>query len=115
METNINNNENINIADALARIGGNEKLYKTLLGRFLEGNHLEVLNDAINSGDREEATRQAHTLKGVSANLSLVKINTLTAEIERLLHGGEDYEECLNELKQAFDSTVAEINEIIAT
>ena len=109
-----NNSVYINTVDALARIGGNAGLYKKLLGRFLEGNHYEVLVDAISSGDMDEAARQAHTLKGVSANLSLVKINVLSAEIEQLLKEGSDVAENMAELKEAFDATTDEINVIMA-
>ena len=114
MDSDIKSSEYINSTDALSRIGGNASLYKRLLGRFIDGNHYEVLSSAVEEGDLEEAARQAHTLKGVSANLSLSKINTLTAELERLLKSNSDYSPCLAELKQAFDATVAEISEIIA-
>jgi len=112
MEMNNNTNEYIDQDDALSRIGGNMSLYKRLLGRFVEGNHYEELEKALQSGDMEEATRQAHSLKGVSANLSLTKIRSLSIELEQLLKDNADYSSCLNELKQAFTKTVDMINEL---
>ena len=109
MQTNPVNSEYINADDALARIGGNTTLYKRLLGRFLDGNHYELIENAAKSGDSDETARQVHTLKGVSANLSLEKIHAITIEIEQLIKDGSELSSCLDELKQAFDATTQEI------
>ena len=106
MDMENNATEYLDLDDALSRIGGNMSLYKRLLGRFIEGNHYEELENALQSGDREEAARQAHSLKGVSANLSLTKIRSLSVELEQLLKDNADYSACLAELKQAFTTTV---------
>ena len=106
-------NEYIDQDDALSRVGGNASLYKRLLGRFVEGNHIEELESALQSGNMEEASRHAHSIKGVSANLSLVKIRAVSIELEQLLKDGADYSACLAELKQAFEITTEEIAKII--
>ncbi|MCL2126549.1 MAG: Hpt domain-containing protein [Oscillospiraceae bacterium] len=113
MDTNNAGNEYFDLDDALSRIGGNMGLYKRLLGRFIEGNHYEALETALQSGDKEEAARQAHSLKGVSANLSLVKIRALSVELEQLIKDDADHTECLAALKQAFDATVEKAAEIM--
>ena len=112
MESNTSFSEYIDIDDALARIGGNIALYKRLLGRFLEGKHLEDIKNAIESGDLEEAARQSHTLKGVSANLSLLIINKLTIELEHLIKDGADFSACLSELEEAYENTTVKITEL---
>ena len=104
--------EYIDIDDALSRIGGNMVLYKKLLGRFVEGNHFEELERVLQRGDVEESVRQAHSIKGVSANLSLVKIRALSVELEQLLKNNADYSSCVDELKQAYAMTVEKINEL---
>ena len=105
-------NEYFDLDDALSRIGGNMSLYKRLLGRFIEGNHYDALESALLSGDMEEAARQAHSLKGVSANLSLTKIRALSVELEQLIKDNADYSVCLAELKQAFAITVEKAADI---
>ena len=105
--------EYIDVTDALNRIGGNEGLYKKLLTRFIEGNYLDAINDAISGGDKEESTRAAHTLKGVSANLSLVKIQSLSLELEHTLKEGMDHSVKLDELKQAYSVTLDIIADVI--
>ena len=114
METVKNNSDYVDVDDALPRVGGNLTLYKRLLGRFIEGNNYEALVQALESGDTEEALRQAHSLKGVSANLSLTKIRTISTDFEQLLKDNADFSASLVELKQAFDITTEIISEILA-
>jgi len=112
MDTGINGENYIDVDDALKRVGGNMGLYKRLLGRFIEGNHFEALDSAIQKGDFEEAERMAHTLKGVGANLSLIKLTAVSTELEQLIKNSQDYTACLANLKQAYDVTLEKIAEI---
>lgn len=60
-------------ADAIARLQS-VKLIERFIGKFLEDKSFEMLCEAIQSGNREEAFRAAHTLKGISANLSFTAL-----------------------------------------
>ena len=114
MDMDSTQNEYIDVDDALSRIGGNMSLYQRLLGRFVDGNLYEELVKTLQQGDFEESTRQAHSLKGVSANLSLVKIRSLSIELEQLLKDNADYSSCLSELKEAFTVTLEKISELLS-
>ena len=103
----------VDVDDALKRIGGNKDLYKRLLGRFVTGNHLDALDNAIQGGNPEEMERMAHTLKGVCANLSLVKLAGVSADLEQLVKAGGDYSACFADLKLTYDATLAKIAEIV--
>ena len=106
--------EYIDVNDALKRIGGNMDLYKRLLGRFVGGNHYETLESALRGGDLEEASRLAHTLKGVSANLSLVKVRAITADLELIIKDGHDHSVLLAELKNAYEETSGKIAMLVS-
>jgi len=106
--------EYINVDDALKRIGGNMGLYKKLLGRFLESNHFDALDSAIATGNMEEASHMAHTIKGVCSNLSLVKITAISTELEQCIKAGQDPGACFDELKQAYTTTIDMVKEIIS-
>ena len=106
-------NEYVNVDEAVARIGGNMALYKKLLGRFVDGNHYEALESAFQNGDVEGAAHQAHSLKGVSANLSLSKIWAITVDLEQLLKDGADCSSCMGELKEAYTLTLDKITGIM--
>ena len=106
------NEEYIDVDSALKRIGGNMDLFKRLLGRFAEGTDFEKLTGALEGGDLEEAARLAHTIKGVSSNLSLNKIAAFSVQLEHLIKNGENYDECLSGMKQAYETTLVKITEI---
>ena len=109
----LNSVEYIDVKDALSRIGGNMSLYKRLLDRFVSGNQYEEMVRVLQSGNVEDSVRQAHSLKGVSANLSLEKIRAIAIKLEQLIKDGADYTECMDELKQAYDITLEKIAEIM--
>ena len=113
MDIDVSIKEYSDVNDALKRVGGNEGLYKKLLTRFIEGNYLDAISDAVGKGDMEESARAAHTLKGVSANLSLVKIQSLSLELEHAIKDGLDYVAKVEELKHVFDATMEKITEIL--
>jgi len=103
----------IDVDDALKRVGGNADLYKRLLKRFLDGNDFESLDNAFKNNDIEEAARLAHTIKGVSANLSLIKVRDVSTDLEHLIKDGLDCPASLAELQQAFSDTKDKIAEYI--
>ena len=113
MDLGTGGNEFIDLEDGLSRIGGNAIMYKRLLGRFVDESFYEDLDLSLNSGDIEEAAHQTHSLKGLSANLSLIKIQALSVELEQLLKAGADYSAIMGELKQAFIMTAEKIREFI--
>jgi len=112
MDIDVKREDYMDVEDAVHRIGGNMDLYKRLLGRFVAGNHFDTLVEALDSGDKEEAAHHAHTLKGVSANLSLVKVMTITTQLEQCVKEGADHTELLAALRDAYSVTLGLITEI---
>ena len=108
-----NSEEYINVEDALKRVGGNMGLYKRLLTRFTEEDHIGPLEEALNTGNTEQASHLAHTIKGVSANLSLIKLAAAAADLEHKVKGGLDHSDSFSELKQVYVITSDTIAEII--
>ena len=105
--------ELVDINDALKRVGGNMDLYKRLLNTFTGGDHINPLEEALSTGAIEDASRLAHTLKGVASNLSLIKLTAVATELEHKIKSGMDHSACLNELKQAYYDTSQAIAEIV--
>jgi len=106
------NKEYIDVQDALKRIGGSMDLYKRLLKQFTGGNHLDPLEEALNVGAADDATRLVHTLKGVAANLSLVKLSAVATELEHKIKSGADHSDTLAELKNVYYITSQEVAKI---
>ena len=95
---------------ALKRVGGSAALYKRLLGKFVDGNYQAQLEALLAANDISGATSQAHTIKGVAANLSLLEINVISQKLEMALKNGEPHELLVKELRAATEETIVEIN-----
>lgn len=61
----------IDTSEALAQLGGSEKLYKTLVNGFYDKyQHVDQeIESLIKDGNLEDARRLAHSIKGLSGNL----------------------------------------------
>jgi two-component system sensor histidine kinase/response regulator len=76
-------------AEGLARVGGNQKIYKKLLLQFAASNAdtADKLRNALLSGDLQEASRLLHTVKGVAANIGANDLAAATSQLETALLG----------------------------
>ena len=75
---------------ALQRMGGNVKLMRKLLGRFVE-TQMDVMAriaDAIENNDLAAATREAHTAKGLAGNIGAGGVADSAARLEHMLSQG---------------------------
>ncbi|MBF0277455.1 MAG: response regulator [SAR324 cluster bacterium] len=74
----------LEIGTGLARIGGNTKLYRNLLNKFL-GNQtasVQEIEAAFKKGHLERAAGLAHTLKGIVGNIGAKDLYTAAGELE---------------------------------
>ena len=79
----------VNTKEAIARLNNNSAFYAKMLGRLpgeLE-NH-EVMSH-IENGDLESAVTNAHTLKGLTGNLSLTPLYNAYTDIVALLRAND--------------------------
>jgi two-component system, sensor histidine kinase and response regulator len=77
----------LDVADGLNRVAGNLKLYRSLLGQFVDqqADTVSAVRASLACGDFASAELLMHTLKGVSGNLGAKTLNGLVAELERSL------------------------------
>lgn len=73
-----------NYAEVCTRLPS-ARLVEKFVGKFLEDKSYETLCRLIAAGDRAEAFRAAHTLKGVCANLSFTRLFTSSAALTETL------------------------------
>lgn len=99
---------------ALERFMGNESLYLRFAGRFLEDRNYEELLKAMEKGDTKAAFAAAHTLKGVSGNLSFNRLYGRVAAVVEPLRCGdlEAARKLLPELSGAFEEIRAVLEEL---
>lgn len=78
----------MDVEDALARFMGNEALMLKFLLRFPQDTGFSQLKTALEEGNVKEAFEAAHTLKGVTGNLSLSGLfQPLSTLVEDLRQG----------------------------
>ncbi len=79
----------VNTNEALQRFSGNSALYERMIGKFpAAAQGLEVLK-FLEEGDYATALENAHTLKGVTGNLSLTPLYKGYTEIVNLLRAND--------------------------
>ncbi len=99
---------------ALARIAGNVPLYLSLLDKFVHnhGQSLVAISDLIEQGDNEQATRMAHTLKGVAASIGAEEFSANVARLEQALVNEQNATQLIEELHQQLLAIVGAINSV---
>ena len=79
----------VDVDGALARLMQNEGLLTRLLRAFLQDTNFAQLQQALAARDGKAAFAAAHTLKGVSANLSLTRLTESVSEVVEALRAGD--------------------------
>ncbi len=85
----------LDTASGLRRSGGKSRLYRELLGNYLDGqgNALARIRAALAASDRETAERLAHTLKGVSATIGAEAVQAPATALEQAIRNAAAPEE----------------------
>ena len=93
-----------------------EELVKKFVVKFLDDPSFNNLCNAMETHDREEAFRAAHTIKGVCQNLSFTKLYSSSHDLTESLRNewGEGYDELFNRTVADYEQTAATIRELIA-
>ena len=100
--------------DGVKRVMNNAKLYVKLLTKFRDGTKLETLEAALAAGDLEKAQGEAHTIKGVAANLSLTELFNQTLELETQIKAGAVQPGQMDTVTTVFNATLLEVEKVIA-
>ena len=104
----------VDFEDGKKRVMNNAKLYVKLLAKFKDGTSLDELETAVAAGDLEKAQAQAHTIKGVAANLSLTELANQSLELENQIKSGSVNPDTMEHLKTVFSATLQEAEKVIA-
>ena len=111
----------INLEELLARVENDRELMRDLLSIFREEfpRHYQALREAVESLDANRVATEAHTLKGMLANLAAGEAAGAAAHLERLAHNGEiaqfreslsNFENIADELSRQVDSCMVEVS-----
>lgn len=96
--------EYINIDGAVEQLGEKD-FYKMILMSFLENDDIDSLTKYIEEDNYEEARKISHGIKGVAANLSLVKLESIAGDLEKNLYKNKLDNINLEEFREIWDKT----------
>jgi PAS domain S-box-containing protein len=108
----ISEDSNINLEEGLERLGGNETIYFQLLQSFKDtyANFIPSINELIQN-DNNTAIREAHSLKGAAANLSLPEVQMASKSLEAALR--KETKDNVNQLIQNLEGKLVKCFEAI--
>ncbi len=102
--------EGIDLEDGLMRVGGNEKLYRSLLMKVRDeyANTDQGIKDLLQLEKTGEAERLAHTVKGVAGNVGAGQLQEAAAELEHAIKEGEvdSYEEKISAFGKILENVI---------
>ncbi len=109
----------IDRAVGLKRMGGDSGIYHQILGQFVtnQGTSVQALRDALAAGQRPEAERLAHTLKGVSGNIGAAELQQAALELEQGIQEGQvtrPDEAPVERVREALEQVLAGIRAYLA-
>ncbi|MDR0487463.1 MAG: Hpt domain-containing protein [Treponema sp.] len=104
----------INFEEGVRRVMNNVKLYVKLLAKFKADTNLDELAVSLAEGDMTKAQGQAHTIKGISANLSLAELFKQILELENQIKANSVNSGQFEKVKTVYAATVREVDKVIA-
>jgi CheY-like chemotaxis protein/HPt (histidine-containing phosphotransfer) domain-containing protein len=106
----------LDVENALKRLGGNRALYMRLLAVFQQehAQDVQALETAIQNNDFELSLRLAHTLKGVAGTIGASWLSELSRQMEHAIKNRESdfFETRLDELQNCLGATLQAISEL---
>lgn len=102
----------------LKRFMGNEAIYMKFIMKFLDDKSYGNIKESLGKCDYEEVFKSAHTLKGVTANLGLDPITSVSSQMCELLRGksnqdGDVDTDQLNELWEQLEEVYGRFQKIL--
>ncbi len=81
----------IDTREALTYCGGSDEFYREMLGSFPanSGNAVNILNEALGSGDMKMYAIKVHSLKSTSRTIGASELSAAAAELEKAANEGD--------------------------
>jgi PAS domain S-box-containing protein len=102
--------------EGLARVAGNENLYRDLLLKFAiqQANAAGEITAALENRDRKVAESVAHTVKGVAGNLGIVATYAAAKDLEMAIRNSQaDLSSILLRFRAAVETDSAAIRDVL--
>ena len=106
----------LDVRTGLRRVRGKKAFYVSLLRRFVQGQSGAIadLRGALYTGNRDDAQRIAHTLKGLAGSIGVAAIQRRAEELETAINDGQTLqmlEVSINSLERELMPFIAQLRE----
>ncbi len=108
--------EGLNTKIGLMRLAGNVEIYQKLVQIYWNNQRqaAQLIANSLGAGDRLQAERLLHDLKGVSGGIGAEGIYKLSSELEKKVKmGGDEWKESLSNLTQKLDQLMDQLSECL--
>lgn len=105
----------VNVNTVLERFMNNDALLEKFLKKFTDDKNYKTLLEAVATHNEQAAFTSAHTLKGVSANLSLESLQRVVSEQTEYFRAG-DWDKgaaMMPAVTEEYEKITAVINEVL--
>ncbi len=82
----------VNVEEGMKRLNGNQAFYERMLGKLPDNIAKYYVDSDFDSNNYEEITEKAHTIKGMTGNLSIAPLYEAYTEIVNDLRAGKPEE-----------------------
>ena len=103
----------INIKEALGRVRDNKKLFRRMLGLFMESGEFATLEDSLMQKDYAKAGDAAHAIKGITGNLALTELFKISTKMMEELRQGIASDETQAAFRAAYGQTRLYVEEVM--
>ncbi len=102
----------LDLALAMRRMRGNDKLMRKLIDRFVEtqADAMTRIKTALDAKDLPSAMREAHSLKGLAGNIGASQLQSCAGALEAALKHGEPITPALEKMAQELLPLIAQIS-----
>ena len=106
----------VDTQSGLARVGGKVAVYRKILRQFAnsQADAPARIRNALASGDRVTAEREAHTLKDVAGNIGAEEVQAAAKRLEAAIRQGADTEVPITELKRILGELIESLTSLTA-
>lgn len=95
-----------------SRLRTDERIKKFLL-KVLDDKSYDLLLSSLESKNMEDAFRAAHTLKGISQNLSITRLYSSSSELSEALRDRQDHGDEINPILKRVNDDYFHVTECI--
>jgi len=99
---------------AVRRLRGRESTVMAMLKMFLADDSAEKLRKSLEDNDYSSAEMHAHSIKGLSGNLSLTQLFNISEKLDAELKHGAPNEETVNNFYSVMEKTIDTVKKTLA-